>query len=162
MRSRTLFLPLVISLLCLLTVTTVNVMCEKSLRMDERKTQLQYAGDMALSVIKEYAALAASGAMLETEARKQALLRINNLHYGETGYFVVFDSNAVLIHPFKPEMVGTSPGAFKGPDGKGVLIDALNAVKKSGAGFTTFLWPKPGRQQPEPKLAYDNGYQPWG
>ena len=45
-----LFLPLVISWLCLMTVVSFNVMRDRSLRMEERKTQLSNAGEMALSI----------------------------------------------------------------------------------------------------------------
>jgi len=156
-----LVLPLIVSWICLLTVVAFNIMAGKSLRLDERKAQLRNAGDMALSVTKEYADLAASGAMPEMEAKKQALARIKSLRYGETGYFTVLDSQAVLMHPFKPELVGTKPADFKDPDGTLVYVDALNMVQANGSGFTRYLWAKPGEQKPVPKIAYDFSYKPW-
>jgi methyl-accepting chemotaxis protein len=156
-----LFLPLILSWICLLTVMTVNALHDRSLRLEERMTQLHNAGDLALSITKEYAALAAKGTLDEAEAKKQALERIKNLRYGESGYFTVLNEKAVLMHPFKPELVGTDPAAFKDPEGTRVYVDAINIVKAKGAGFTRYLWAKPGEQKPVDKLAYDNGYQPW-
>ena len=66
---------------------------------------------MAASIAKEYGALAASHALPEEEAKKQALARIKALRYGETGYLVVFDGEQVLMHPIKAELVGTKIAA---------------------------------------------------
>lgn len=156
-----LFLPLIISWACLFTVMAVNVVRDRSLRLDERMAQLHNAGDMALSITKEYAELASKGTMAEEEAKQQALQRIKNLRFGQSGYFTVLSEKAVLMHPFKPELVGTDPAAFKDPDGTLVYVDAIKTVKSNGDGFTKYLWAKPGEDKPQPKLAYDNGYKPW-
>ncbi|MET0982730.1 MAG: methyl-accepting chemotaxis protein [Telluria sp.] len=156
-----LFLPLILSWTCLMAVMAFNLMATKSLRLDERKAQLSSAGDMALSITKEYAALAASGAMPEAEAKKQALARVKSMRYGDAGYFTVLDSQAVLMHPIKPALVGTAPAAMKDPNGVGVYLDALAATQGGKSGFTIYQWAKPGSDKPVPKLAYNNGYQPW-
>ncbi len=156
-----LFLPLILSWICMLTVMTVNIMRDKEMRLEERMTQLHYAGDMALSVTKEYAALAANGTLSVADAKKQALERIKHLRFGENGYFTVLDSREVLMHPFKQQLVGTDPAALKDPNGKQVYVEAIKTVKTSGDGFTSYLWARPGEQQPVPKLSYINGYQPW-
>lgn len=129
--------------------------------MEERKVQLSNAADMALSIAKEYAAQVASGAMSEDDAKKQALLRIKALRYGKSGYFTVLDSHIVLMHPFKPELVGTNVSDFKDPNGTLVYVDALNIVKNNGGGFTSYLWAKPGEQTPVEKIAFDLGFKQW-
>jgi methyl-accepting chemotaxis protein len=156
-----LFLPLVISWICLLAVMTFSLMQQRSLRLEERKTQLHNAGDMAQSVAKHYAALATSGALTDAEARKQALAQIKSLRYGANGYLTVLGATAVLMHPFKPELIGTDPAAFKDPDGTRVYADAMAQVRDQGSGFTQYLWAKPGEQKPVPKLAFNNGFKDW-
>jgi methyl-accepting chemotaxis protein len=156
-----LFLPLTISWVCLMAVVVFNLTHTKSLRLDERKTQLRNAGDMALSITKEYGDLAQSGAMPLEEAKKQALARVKSLRFGEVGYFTVLDPRAVLMHPIKPGLVGTDPAAMKDPEGKQLYVDALNMTRDGAAGFTTYQWAKPGSDKPVPKLAYNNSYKPW-
>ena len=156
-----LFLPLAISWICLLSVMTINVLQNRALRMDERKVQLSNAGEMARSVAKEFGALATSGAIPEAEAKKQALARIKALRYGKSGYFTVIDSHTVLMHPIKPELIGTGVADFKDPKGTLVYIDALRESKAEGGGFTEYLWAKPGEQQLQQKLAFNLGYAPW-
>jgi methyl-accepting chemotaxis protein len=156
-----LFLPLVISWICLLAMMTVSLVQQRSLRLEERKTQLHHAGDMALSVAKNYAAQAKSGALTDAEARKQALAQIETLRYGANGYLTVLGATSVLMHPFKKELIGTDPAAFKDPDGTRVYADAMAQVRDQGSGFTEYLWAKPGEQKPLPKLAFNNGFKDW-
>jgi methyl-accepting chemotaxis protein len=159
-----LFLPLLLSLLCLLAVFLIDVLHSRDIRLEERKTQLANAGQMAASIAKEYAALAASRALSEDDAKKQALARIKALRYGETGYLVVFDGDAVLMHPIKAELVGSKIAATRDPKGRQVYLDAIAATQagKDGGGFTEYLWAKPGSKEPVPKLTYTLAYKPWG
>ena len=60
-----LFLPLVVGWLCLLTIVVANGVHERALRMDERKTQITNAGDMGISILNEYAAMAAAGKLAD-------------------------------------------------------------------------------------------------
>ncbi len=156
-----LFLQLAISLVCLLLIMTFNVVQNRTLRFEERKVQLSNATDMALSIAKEYGDQATSGAMPEAEAKKQALSRIKALRFGASGYFTVINSHVVLMHPIKPAIIGTNVSDMKDPEGTLVYIDALSAAKVNGGGTSEYLWAKPGKQQPEPKLAFSLGYTPW-
>jgi methyl-accepting chemotaxis protein len=156
-----LFIPLILSWLCLLTVVSFNVMRDRDLRMEERKILIASAGEMALSVAKEYGALASSGALTQDEAKKQAMARIRALRYGDSGYLLIFDDKQVLMHPIKPELVGKPVDATKDIEGRFVYLDALKAIQGEGRGYTHFVWPKPGAKESEPKIAFNVQYQPW-
>ncbi|WP_040788082.1 methyl-accepting chemotaxis protein [Massilia niastensis] len=156
-----LFLPLMISWLCLLSVVTVNALRDRTLRMDERKTQIANAGDMAISIVKEYAAMASAGKLPEADAKQQALERIKALRYGETGYLLVIDSQRMLMHPIAANLVGRSVGDIRDAEGRQMCLDALNVAKEAGNGYTYFLWNKPGAAAPEQKISYNVYYRPW-
>jgi methyl-accepting chemotaxis protein len=156
-----LFLPLMLSWLCLLAVIAANSLHERALRMDERKTQIANAGDMAISILKEYAGMAATGKLTEAQAREQALARVKALRYGDTGYLLVIDSNRMLMHPLKPDLVGRSVADIRDVEGRQMCLDALKVVKESGKGFTYLMWNKPGSVKPERKITYDVNFQPW-
>lgn len=155
-----LFLPLCLSWLCLLAIMSYNVFHTRTMRLDERKAQLIAVSDMAVSIAKEYGELSSSGKIALDDAKKQALARIKSLRYGTSGYFTVLDSNVVLMHPIKSELIGTTVAAFKDPNGTQVYLDALKATQ-AGGGFTTYLWAKPGEKEPIAKLAYNSSYKPW-
>jgi methyl-accepting chemotaxis protein len=159
-----LFLPLLLSLLCLLAVFVIDSLHNRQVRLEERETQLSNAGQMAASIAREYGALAASHVLTDEEAKKQALARIKALRYGETGYLVVFDGEQVLMHPIKADLVGSKISATRDPEGRQVYLDAIAATQagKDGGGFTRYLWAKPGSQKPVPKLTYTLAYKPWG
>jgi methyl-accepting chemotaxis protein len=157
-----LFLPLFLSWICLLAVFGVNALQSRALRLEERKTQLSNAGEMAASIAKEYAALAAAGTLPLDEAKKQALARTRALRFGTSGYLVIYDDKTVLMHPIKQELVGTAIDNTVDPEGHKPYVDGIAATRGNGAGFIEYLWAKPGSQQPEPKLTYIQAYQPWG
>jgi methyl-accepting chemotaxis protein len=156
-----LFLPLCLSWFCLLAVISYNLVQTRTIRLDERKAQLAAVSDMAVALSKEYGELAASGKLPLEDAKKQALARIKALRFGANGYFTVLDPQVVLMHPIKAELIGTSVTALKDPNGTQVYVDALQSTKGGGAGFTSYLWAKPGEKEPVPKLAYNISYKPW-
>jgi methyl-accepting chemotaxis protein len=159
-----LFLPLVLSWICLLSVITVNVFRDRELRLEERKTQLHDAGDMALSITRDYAAMAASGALPEEEAKKQAMLRVKALRYGKTGYVTILTPKALLMHPMKPELDGTDPARLVDPNGVALAMDGIRIAESQGEGFNRYEWPKPGAQtkEPQPKISFNIAFKPWG
>jgi methyl-accepting chemotaxis protein len=61
----------------------------------------------------------------------------------------------------KPEMNGNDISSFKDPNGKALFVDMVSAVKKDGAVFVPYEWPKPGLDKPQPKLSYVGGFAPW-
>ena len=160
-----LFLPLFMSWLCLLGLKAYDVMTVDSLRVEERKSQLIKLTDLAQSVAKEYAALAASGAMSLDEAKKQTLMRVKNFRYGDTGYFsivgVAGGRPMTVMHPIKPELTGQDMSEFKDPNGTRLYMDIMAAASAPGGGFNHYLWAKPGTKDPVPKIAYSSKFTPW-
>src|SRR5690349_16693304 len=67
----------------------------------------------------------------------------------------------MLMHPTKPELNGKDLSAMKDPNGKFLFVDFVDAVRKNGAGFVAYEWPKPGFDKPQPKLSYVAGFAPW-
>jgi methyl-accepting chemotaxis protein len=157
-----LFLPLLLSWICLLAVFTVNAVQSRALRLEERKIQLSNAGEIAASIAKDYAALAAAGTLPLDEAKKQALARTRALRFGASGYLVIYDDKTVLMHPIKQELVGTAIDKTVDPEGHKPYVDGIAAAEASGGGFVSYLWAKPGSDKPEPKLTYIAAYKPWG
>ncbi|TCS37954.1 methyl-accepting chemotaxis sensory transducer with Cache sensor [Paucimonas lemoignei] len=156
-----LFLPLLLSWICLLGVMTVNVMQNRSIRLEERRIQLSNAAEMALSVAKEYADKISTDGMSQADAQKEALARIKALRFGESGYIVVINSGGALMHPINAALIGKPVDTVKDPRGTLIYGDALKVVKEKGAGFTEYVWTKPGDTKQITKLSYNLGYAPW-
>ncbi|MGJ7918742.1 methyl-accepting chemotaxis protein [Massilia sp. LXY-6] len=156
-----LFLPLLLSWICLLTVFVIDAVHTRELRFEERKAQLANAGDMATSITKEYAGLASNGALPLDEAKRQALARIKALRFGESGYVVVFDSAKMLMHPLKADLIGTPNAKVLDTNGRAITVDGIESARKTGAGFTEYMWAKPGSREPVRKISYTGRYQAW-
>ena len=160
-----LYLPLVLSWLCLSVMAILHVYESNTQRLEERKIALRFATDVGMSTVKEYAELASSGALTVAEAQQQALKRLKSMRYGKDGYYTVVDSAPkMLMHPVKAELIGKDLSDFKDTNGTYLYRDVAAIAKASGEGWIEYVWPKPGnpdQQQVFPHGAYVLTYKPW-
>ncbi|MGF6779334.1 methyl-accepting chemotaxis protein [Paraburkholderia sp. GAS334] len=157
-----LWLPLVLSLLCLAGMSVFSAYQTRGMRLDERKADLRHATEIALGVVKRFGDQAAAGSMSIAEAQAHAMDSIRNLRYGQSGYFVVLNSQPmVLMHPTQPAVNGKNVNDFRDPNGVYVYRELVAAVKRDGTGFATYASPKPGTNETLPKIAYCMSYRPW-
>ena len=128
----------------------------------QKQIELQHLTDLALGIVKEEHAAAQKGDIAVADAQKRAMARLAALRYGNNDYFWVNDMQPrMVMHPIKPEMNGNDLSTYKDPNGKTLFVDLVSAVKKDGAGFVPYEWPKPGFDKPQPKLSYVVGFAPW-
>jgi methyl-accepting chemotaxis protein len=128
----------------------------------QKQIELRHLTELALGILKEEHALVQKGGITDADAQKRALARVATLRYGNNDYFWVNDMHPrMVMHPMKPEMNGNDISTFKDPNGKALFVDFVNVVKKDGAGFVPYEWPKPGVDKPQPKLSYVAGFAPW-
>ena len=68
----------------------------------------------------------------------------------------------MIMHPAKPELNGQDLSNSKDPTGKRLFVEFVDVVKRKGSGYVDYLWPKPGKDSPQPKLSCVTGFEPWG
>ncbi|MFL9918140.1 methyl-accepting chemotaxis protein [Paraburkholderia fungorum] len=157
-----LWLPLVLSLLCLAGISIYNAYQTREMRLDERKADLKHASEIAQSVVKTFGDQAAAGAMPVAEAQKRALDSIRNIRYGEGGYFGILNSQlTIVMQPMQPSMNGKNVSDYKDPNGVYMFREMVAVIKRDGQGFTEYEFPKPGATEASPKISYNATYQPW-
>jgi HAMP domain-containing protein len=69
-----------------------------------------------------------------------------------------------------PPVPATAPRHLNGrdvsgimdPEGNPLFVRFVEIVKRDGAGFHNYLWPKPGLEKPVEKTSYVAGFAPWG
>src|SRR6266404_1421319 len=128
----------------------------------QKQIELKHLAELALGIVKEEHAAVQKGDIAVADAQKRALARVAALRYGNNDYFWINDMQPrMVMHPMKPEMNGSDLSANKDPNGKALFIDFVNVVRKDGAGFVPYEWPKPGFERPQPKLSYVVGFAPW-
>ncbi len=128
----------------------------------QKQIELKHLADLALGIVKEEHAAAQKGDIAVADAQKRAMARLAALRYGNNDYFWINDMQPrMVMHPIKPEMNGNDLSTYKDPNGKTLFVDFVEAVRKDGAGFVPYEWPKPGFDKPQPKLSYVVGFAPW-
>jgi methyl-accepting chemotaxis protein len=147
----------------LVAIGIVGAWQNRTSMIDDRREQLTTLVGEAYSVVAHYAALAANKTLTEAEAKKRALDAVGAMRFGSDGYLSINDSQPLMVmHPMKPALVGQNVGGFTDPNGNKLFMDIVKAGNSGDAGgFISYLWPKPGSDQPVPKTSYVKHFTPW-
>ncbi len=144
-------------------VAACFLLSERGLIEDERGSGVRQAVELATSVVEHYRQAAAAGTIDEPDAKRAALATLKALRYSGQEYIFVNDMTPrMLMHPIKPELDGQDLRAHTDPNGLHLFVAMVDVVKKDGAGFVAYLWPKPGQDAPVPKISYVKGVPAWG
>ncbi|PLZ04232.1 chemotaxis protein [Burkholderia sp. WAC0059] len=161
--SKRLWIPVIVSLLCLAVVSVIYAYELREVRLDERKAALEEVTQSAIGIVEADAARVSAGTMSLADAQKDALARVRVMRFGDTGYFAVADTNVnILMHAFLPKLEGTNARNLHDPNGVYMWADLVKIAEDHGSGFLTYIWPKPGSTTLAPKLGYVAEYKPWG
>ena len=135
----------------------------RTLLLDEKVHQLVRLVEAAQSLATDQYRRAQRGETAQASAQQAALQAISALRFDKDNYFWVSDtSGKMVMHPIKPELVGTSALALKDANGKQFWEEIRDKGLADGKGTVAYLWPKPGLTAPAPKLAYFESFEPWG
>ncbi|MDY0051695.1 MAG: cache domain-containing protein [Aliarcobacter sp.] len=101
--------------------------------------------------------------VLSEEALKQRLKSIvNATRYGDSGYFWINDTNAVIVvHPIKSALNGKDMASFKDEAGKQIFTEFATVAKRENEGFVDYVWPKPGFDKPQAKVSFVKLFKPY-
>lgn len=122
-----------------------------------RKTELKHYVDLAFGSIRYL-----HGAEDQAAARARALAVLQQLDFGEDGYFFVYDlQGRSLMHPRQPQLVGQDLWNLRDKQGE-PTIQRLIAQAKNGGGYVEFLWNRPSTGRTERKLGYVALEPKWG
>jgi methyl-accepting chemotaxis protein len=102
-----------------------------------------------------------SGELSREQAQQLARETVAGMRYGGNEYFWINDMHPrVVMHPIKPELDGQDVSGTKDPNGKALFVAFVETVRRDGAGFVEYQWPRPGSSQPVDKLSYVKGLSP--
>jgi len=130
--------------------------------LQQKKLELRHLGELALSVVKEEYAAFQQGKVSEAEAHQRAMTRVVALRYGDKDYFWIQDMQPrMVMHTIKPELNGSDLTNSRDANGKAFYVDMVDVVRRDGSGYVDYYFPKPGMDQPQPKLSHVIGFAPW-
>ena len=147
--------------LCLLA--TVVLISEKTQLLNDRQEKVRSLVEVAHTTVTHFERQAREGKLGTDEAKRLAADALRSMRYDKTEYFWINDPNAVIImHPIRPELEGKDLSQFADKNGKRIFSEFSTTVKSKGAGFVDYVWPKPGQDEPVPKISYVTGSADWG
>jgi PAS domain S-box-containing protein len=69
----------------------------------------------------------------------------------------------MIMHPYRPELVGSDLNDYQDPDGKLLFVESVKTVSEQGEGFIDYMWQwKDDSTRIVPKLSYVKAFEPWG
>jgi methyl-accepting chemotaxis protein len=119
--------------------------------------------ETAASILSALEEQERAGLYTREEAQRIALGLVKSMRYDGKEYFWINDMQPTMVmHPTKPELDGKPLSESKDPNGKKLFVEMVDIVKRDGAGYVDYMWPKPGAEQPVDKISYVQGFAPWG
>ncbi|MCP4598257.1 cache domain-containing protein [Neptuniibacter sp.] len=150
-------LILVTVAITMISLTQARILSEQEINTFEenllrsKRQELEHYVEMAMNAIEHIVRRSEPG----DEAAEREVKRIlNDLTYGDDGYFFVYDPDGVnLVHPIQPELVGEDLIGLQDANGKYVIRDLIDIAEKGG-GFYRYVWRKPSKGDLEDKLSF--------
>ncbi len=146
-----------------LVLTGFWLTSERSRLMAEKQEKARSLVDASYSVIVQSYQMEQAGRMSRAQAQRRAIEIIKAIRYEGENYLWINDYHPTMVmHPLKPQLDGKDLSDTKDPNGKALFVVMADTVKQNGSGFVAYMWPKPGLDQPVPKLSFVKGFEPWG
>jgi methyl-accepting chemotaxis protein len=160
--GRRMALVVVLSIIGTLLVGVVDAWRTRAMLLEDRQVKTQHVVETAYGLLDYFQKQAASGTMSEDAAKVAAMAALEGLRYGQDDYFWINDlSGRMVMHPFAKKLLGQDLMEMKDPNGKAFFAEMIAIVKRDGAGFVDYMWPKPGNEEPVAKISYVKGFAPW-
>ncbi len=150
-----------IGMLVLLGASMLHQLDSELHQSKEEKTQ--HVVQAAFGVLQHYQRLETAGTLTREEAQSQAIETLRALRYDGSEYFWINDLHPTMVmHPINAKLNGQDLSGMKDPDGRFLFNDMVTLAKQQGGGIVAYRWPKPGMDQPVPKISYVQLFVPWG
>jgi len=148
----------------LLAVAAFWIQNQHSSMLAEKLQKTKNLVEVPYSIIERQYQLEKEGKISASEAQQAAIEAITTMRYeGDNYYWINDDHPNIVMHPTKPELNGKDVSSFRDPSGRAVFVEFAKAAQQNPNGdYVYYLWPKPGSEQPVPKLSFVKRFAPWG
>ncbi|MFZ7335983.1 methyl-accepting chemotaxis protein [Comamonas jiangduensis] len=152
-----------LAVLLILSISLGLSYSERNMLTQEHQSAVRQTVEVAHGILANYHDQAVQGVISQEQAQRSALQAISKLRYSGSEYFWINDMHPrMVMHAVRPQLDGQDVTSNRDPSGRQLFVDFVNIVKKDGAGFHRYLWPKPGSDEPVEKVSYVMGFEPWG
>ena len=141
----------------------ITLMIQNHTLLTDREAMLESLVQSAHGIATHYLEQSREGVMTEADAQAAALEGIRAMRYGDGEYFFVNDEDAImLMHAANASLVGQDLSGLTDADGVRIVVELAEAGRDGGSGFVRYRWPRPGSEDPVPKLSFARGVEDWG
>ena len=152
-----------LSLAGMIVMAPIALSTMRAQMLADREAKIRQMIDVGYGILANAQRLESEGKLTREQAQAAAMAEIKSLRYDRVEYFWLNDMvPKMIMHPIKPELDGKELSAMMDPAGNHLFAGFVDVVKTQGAGFYSYLWPKPGFDKPVPKISYVKGFAPWG
>lgn len=156
-------LVVLVAVISIISLMSFSLKTSYDMQIREKQLKTKDLVESVISLTDYYYQQFKSGQITEDAAKTAAMKAVEKLRYNKTDYFWINDLNAImLMHPIKPSLNGKNLYGLKDKAGKQFFKSFVDIVKSKGYGNETYLWPKPGFEEPVEKVSYVAGFKPWG
>lgn len=148
-----------LAILGALVVAGVELRALDQQLLEDRKVLVRGAVDAAYALIQHEHDLAEAGVITVEEAQARAIKAVEAMRYlGSEYYFITDETPRIVGHPFMHDRIGQDMSDVVDPNGVRLFEEFVSVVRKDGAGFVSYLWPKTqDAVEPTPKISYVRG-----
>ena len=137
----------------------------EAILLERKKEMIRELTNSVVSILAEYAAEEQAGRTTLEQAQRDAAARIRDIRYGKEGkdYFWITDMRPTMVmHPYRPDLVGTDVSGYADANGVRVFVEFVNAVREKREGYVEYLWQwKDDAHRIVPKLSFVKRFPPW-
>jgi diguanylate cyclase (GGDEF)-like protein/PAS domain S-box-containing protein len=153
-------LVIVLAAVALVAIGGIHAMHERI--EAERRNQVRILVESALGHFHSLNDQARIGAITPAEARTRAVEAIASMSWKKNDYLWINDLGPTIIWHPSGEWIGRDVSQTTDPKGHLLFRDFVDRTAGGDGAFISYLWPKPGHQDPRPKLSYVQRFEPWG
>ena len=156
------FLTVIAIAVALMSIGTIYAIWQfRGAMIELRQNQVKSVVDTAISYIDGLQAKIASKEISEEAAEKLALDAIRAIKFEGTNYIFAYDRNGIMLAAGNPNLKpGTDMNGFVTADGKKLMPEMI-AIARSGGGFISYMWVRPGEAAPSRKITYARQVNRW-
>ncbi|WP_375749080.1 methyl-accepting chemotaxis protein [Vibrio sp. HN007] len=161
--KKRIWLVVISTIVSICTLSAVALYQSNNFMMSLMYDKIRSLTEVTVGVAEDLNKRVVAGEITLDEAKKEYAKIVHNMRYdnGQEFFFAVDYSGNFIAMGGAPELVGENIIDLKDPGtGKPMTRDFI-ALARSGGGFYDHNWPKAGKSEPEPKVAYVMGYEPW-
>ncbi|WP_375263016.1 methyl-accepting chemotaxis protein [Palleronia sp.] len=149
-----------LTVLIFISISVFDIVKLRRVMVNDREEVVKFQAESAASIATAFMEKAAAGEMTEAEAKARASEAIGAIRYGNDDYIFVNDTAAIIVTHPSEALIGQSQ--WEKQDANGVfLFRELVARAQEGGGFTPYLWPRAGSDEPIAKISYSKLVPGW-